>query len=134
LGNITDICSDKTGTLTQGKMVATDIWFGTTHHYQVEPRGIVPEGKIFDKYSGNELDLNSTSALFRMAMTVCALCNTASIKEKINEVTRKPEWVAAGSPTDVALQVLASKARMGKKMLKREYLPVIQEYPFDSTI
>ncbi len=34
LGNVSNICSDKTGTLTQGKMVATDMWVPAhLHHY-----------------------------------------------------------------------------------------------------
>ena len=41
LGNVSDICSDKTGTLTQGKMVATDMWLPahTCHYFSITGKG-----------------------------------------------------------------------------------------------
>lgn len=41
LSNVSDICSDKTGTLTQGKMVATDMWLPahTSHYFSITGKG-----------------------------------------------------------------------------------------------
>jgi magnesium-transporting ATPase (P-type) len=44
LGNVSDICSDKTGTLTQGKMVATDMWLPAhvSHYFSITGHGTPP--------------------------------------------------------------------------------------------
>jgi len=42
LGGITDGCSDKTGTLTQGKMVATDLWIPPHRRYEIDGKGFDP--------------------------------------------------------------------------------------------
>ncbi len=39
LGEVTDICSDKTGTLTQGRMMATRVWTLSSGSYRVTGRG-----------------------------------------------------------------------------------------------
>ncbi len=39
LGEVTDICSDKTGTLTQGRMMATRVWTLSNGFYRVTGRG-----------------------------------------------------------------------------------------------
>jgi magnesium-transporting ATPase (P-type) len=41
LGNVSNICSDKTGTLTQGKMVATDMWLPAhvSHYFSITGHG-----------------------------------------------------------------------------------------------
>ncbi|KAL6069734.1 P-type ATPase [Balamuthia mandrillaris] len=47
LGNITDICSDKTGTLTQGKMMATDVVLFPNRRFTVSGKGFDPNtGKV----------------------------------------------------------------------------------------
>ncbi len=109
LGSTTVISSDKTGTLTQNKMVVTRI-FDNDKIIEVTGSGYELEGKI--KGESEAIDHLTNIAL---------LCNNASIEGK--EVL--------GDPTELSLIALASKAgKIQEKMIKTHKR--IDEYPFDS--
>ncbi|KAJ0109727.1 hypothetical protein J7T55_004276 [Diaporthe amygdali] len=134
VGGVTNICSDKTGTLTQGKMLAKRVWLadgtevsvhGTTHPFDPS------SGTI--EYNGNELPPAKMKVTGREAETLrglletVALCNNAS-------VTKRETWTALGEPTEIALQVLAMRFGMGKpELLSDEKTTLVSEFPFDST-
>mmetsp|Transcript_2705 Transcript_2705/g.10388 ORF Transcript_2705/g.10388 Transcript_2705/m.10388 type:complete len:1527 (-) Transcript_2705:446-5026(-) len=122
---ITDICSDKTGTLTEGKMMATMMWT-ENNYFKVAGSGIIPEGQITEKGGGvvsvETLEVDRTLTLL---LYVCSLCNMATLTHQ------DEEWTATSSPTEIALQVLAYKAGLGKPKLEQEYR-YLGEHPFDS--
>lgn len=117
LGSTTVICSDKTGTLTQNKMLVENI-YDLTNTYDVSGIGYFLEGNI---------TLNSKEAVINdnitKIMQVCSLCNDAKIKEGENAII--------GDPTEGALLVLAAKAGFNYEDLNKNY-PRLQEFPFDS--
>jgi P-type Ca2+ transporter type 2C len=119
LGGVTIICSDKTGTLTQNKMVVQQV-ATLTAEYQVGGEGYIPNGEF--QLNGKSIEPLADPAL-KGLLWGCALCNDAVLQYADNQ------WQILGDPTEGALLVLAHKA--GIEATAQNY-PRIQEYPFDS--
>ncbi|PBK72093.1 potassium/sodium eff [Armillaria solidipes] len=120
LGGVTDICSDKTGTLTLGQMSVRTFWLGglgsdsatysaETGHNAIEPVGTVRQGK--DEKS-SIVEARKLDEGFAQAVRAAALCNVSSIRMNL-----KGEWKSTGDPTEVALQVFATKLGLGQPSL-----------------
>jgi len=137
LGNITDICSDKTGTLTQAKMVAVGL-FNMESSYSISGVGIIPKGEMKDENVGAVLSKKALPELLRFQLKTCALCNSASLTysddtpHTIDDEGRAIK--TSGEPTEVALQVLAVKFHLGKEHLFETGYHMVEEYPFSSTL
>jgi Na+-exporting ATPase len=144
VGGVTNICSDKTGTLTQGKMVATQAWIPGEGTLEV-----VDSSHPFDPTSG-VVKLDGLSAptqaenpLTRL-LRAMSLCNLASVynasspaNSKSNDscisVDTLTEWQASGEPTEIALQVLAMRFGLGKmSIISLGDMKPVAEYPFES--
>jgi len=133
VGGVTNICSDKTGTLTQGKMVAKQLWLAdgtemdirnTTHPFDPTSGSVHVGDEI---YNWGIFDKTKASLLTAFLKTV-ALCN--------NSLVTKTEsaYTAVGEPTEIALQVLAMRLGMGKPtLLEPGNRQLLAEYPFDSS-
>ncbi|KAF9109007.1 Na+ ATPase [Mortierella sp. AM989] len=143
LGAVTNICSDKTGTLTQSKMVAVRMWIPGDGFYRVSGTGFNPDGDI---YQQGELTENGEPSVpeqlvvqgeesghLLRALQTASLCNMAEIRKTTRPQTHG-EWSAIGDPTEVALQVLAYKAGLGKPDLLAQGFKLIAEFPFDSSV
>ncbi|HAK44704.1 MAG TPA: ATPase, partial [Spirochaeta sp.] len=109
LGSTTVISSDKTGTLTQNKMVVTRIF---DNHEIIEVTG--------SGYDFNGRIKGGSSNVSKL-VEIGALCNDSRItKDSL-----------IGDPTELALVTLAAKNKTLQKDLKVKY-PRIDEFPFDS--
>ncbi|KAF8660097.1 hypothetical protein AX16_001655 [Volvariella volvacea WC 439] len=117
LGGVTDICSDKTGTLTLGKMSVRKFWLAADPHKDAEYTAEVtqdalqPSG-IVRKQDGSELDISTFGEGLAQAVRTIALCNVATIRRNL-----KGDWKSTGDPTEVALQVFAHKLGLGRPSL-----------------
>lgn len=121
LGAVNVICSDKTGTLTEGRMVATDLWVGDKL-YTVSGVGIRPEGSVYvDDKPVHELNHDLKTALL-----ISALCNDAVLQQD-----EQGTWEGVGDTTEIALQVLAHKLDVRKEDLEKRY-EFLEGLPFDS--
>lgn len=130
LGSVTTICSDKTGTLTQNKMVVKLLH---THSLtlRVSGEGYDPFGKFYSTHEQPET-LESALALapedqpeLLNLLSACTVCNDAILQQE------RGEWVILGDPTEGALLSLAGKAGFEKDQLASK-LPRVAEIPFSS--
>jgi len=109
LGSVTVISTDKTGTLTQNKMVVTKI-YDLENVVDVTGNGYSFEGEISKK--------NQTIDLLT---EIGVLCNDSSIED--NNLI--------GDPTELALVTLAEKNGIKHQEFRKSH-PRLDEYPFDS--
>lgn len=123
LGSVTVICTDKTGTLTENKMVVRKIYTGldeiTDYSNFMEKNNSLNSGDRVLTYK-NLKDSEALNLLLRDAV----LCNDAYY---INKETSQ----ISGDPTEAALIELGTFFSIDKNELENDY-PRIMEEPFDS--
>ncbi len=121
LGSVTTICSDKTGTLTQNKMVVQRVF--TNHQaFQVTGDGYAPQGEF--KLDGRQVSLEDHPAVSAL-LVACATCNDSLLQHKDGQ------WTILGDPTEGALVTLAAKGGIEKDQWESK-LPRVREFPFSS--
>jgi Ca2+-transporting ATPase len=121
LGSVTTICSDKTGTLTQNKMVVQSV-YSNNHSFRVTGEGYAPIGEF--QLEGQKVPVEEFPELPAMSVA-CAICNDATLQKE------KGGWVILGDPTEGALVTLAGKAGIEKDQWNSK-LPRVAEFPFSS--
>ncbi|WP_339376524.1 cation-translocating P-type ATPase [Calothrix sp. NIES-2098] len=119
LGFVSTICSGKTGTMTQNKMLVTSV-YTNNHSFQVAGEGYIPVGEF--QLEGNviePLDYPELQALF----VACIVCNDSVLEQE------KGQWQILGDPTEGALLALAAKAGIEQDRYKSQ-LSRVAEFPF----
>ncbi len=124
LGSVTVICTDKTGTLTEGRMVVERVWT-FERECEVTGSGYEPSGDIL--VDGQPVEVGSGTPLACL-LTAAALCNDAVL---VPPAEAGDEWEVVGDPTEGALLALAAKGGFDAERISRE-LPRTAEIPFDS--
>jgi Ca2+-transporting ATPase len=115
MGGATQICSDKTGTLTQNKMTVTDCLIGNTRYN-------IDETKV-DQFA-NQLLLKS-SKLFT---------DNVAINSSANVLEQDGERVVSGSASEIALIEFIIKMQIDvTKVRKEESAKIIRNFAFSST-
>lgn len=111
LGSVTVLASDKTGTLTEGRMAVRRAATETAVH-TISGTGYQPQGHI---------EPSPTPELLRLARAA-VLCSDATVDSR--------EWSAVGDPMEAALVTLAARCGLDPQHI-RESAPRIAEHPFD---
>lgn len=132
LGSVNTICSDKTGTLTQNKMVVQEVET-LGNKLQVTGDGYAPVGEFFnlEQQPINPQDYGELQTLLQS----CVLCNDALLTQQNsgegNKTRGQREWMILGDPTEGALLSLAGKAGIEQQELNSQ-LVRMAEFPFSS--
>jgi Na+-exporting ATPase len=137
IGGVTNICSDKTGTLTQGKMLARRAFLPSGNEITVENETTPFDPTSGDiKYQGSNIseDAVETNPELDYFFRTIAMCNLSSVFQTEQEEPAT-SWTANGEPTEIALHVMAMRVGYGKpKVLNRDGLQLVTEHSFDSSI
>lgn len=142
LGSVTVICSDKTGTLTEGKMGTSLIWtvddtaYTFTESTSLDPsQGTIKKlnnGEVTEENLKIENDTGKTydtaDPQMMSAIMTASLCNNSSVLKD----SETNEWKSIGDPTEVAMIVAAQKAGFSKAYWESVGFRKLGEYPFDS--
>ncbi|MDD5491469.1 MAG: cation-translocating P-type ATPase [bacterium] len=124
LGCTSVICTDKTGTLTQNKMMVRKIYAGGSF-VELTGTGYEPTGDFLKQ--GKHINVNRQLDVIQ-SLRIAVLCNNAQLnQDEYSEV-----WQVSGDPTEGALLAAAAKAGIWRKDLE-QYYEYIDEIPFDST-
>ncbi|KAK3063922.1 hypothetical protein LTS18_011669 [Coniosporium uncinatum] len=151
LGAVTDICSDKTGTLTQGKMVVRRAWIPAKGTYSVgesnEPFNPTEGDLDFDPKPPREINFKEVEKEKRPAVEYAELLednsyledylNVASLANLATVHQSNGEWNARGDPTEIAMQVFASRFDWNRKRWTEgdnASWKQVAEFPFDSDV
>jgi Na+-exporting ATPase len=153
LGGVTDICSDKTGTLTQGKMIARGAWMPGVGTYTIEdstaPQDPTVGSVRFHQDAPQKMDIKAGGSAcgdviesdklssesregLQNFLNVACLANLAAVKKKDDGI-----WEAHGDPTEIAIQVFAARFGMIRNTLTKgesaQWTDLV-ELPFDSDV
>jgi len=124
LGSVTTICSDKTGTLTQNKMVVQLVSTGDCT-VAVAGEGYAPIGDFTDRHTSTQINNLEEYPELESLLIACAVCNDAVLQQE------QQEWQILGDPTEGALLCVAGKAGIYKEK-QSQLLPRTAEFPFSS--
>lgn len=143
VGGVTNVCSDKTGTLTQGKMIVRRAMLvggeTLTVHDTTDPFDPT-SGTVHKKSFPISMQEKEGNGDLDRFLDIISLCNLSTVQDLSKTQTQQTSalasrWTAVGEPTEIALQVFAMRFQHGKpEALAKRPRQLEQEYPFDSSI
>ncbi|KAF2968721.1 hypothetical protein GQX73_g4791 [Xylaria multiplex] len=152
IGGVTNVCSDKTGTITQSRMVTRQAWISGVGTYSIEPGNDVynpAAGQVtfiplqpIDITSEQEGNLGAVPLAdlrheikirpsLETYLNVAAFANLATLEQE------SESWQVRGAPTEIAIEVFARRFGWNRAELSKstdaQWREII-EFPFDSDV
>ncbi|GGN84678.1 ATPase [Actinoplanes lobatus] len=121
LGSVTVIASDKTGTLTEGRM-AVQAAAVADANFSVAGPGYAPQGRV----QRDDQPIEPPASLLELARA-SLLCNDAAL---VAPDADHSEWTAVGDPLEAALVAFAGRCGLDVDA-ERDRHPRTAEHPFD---
>lgn len=150
LGSIDDICSDKTGTLTLGKMIARKLWIPGAGTYQVSnaTESFNPTVGDVSFNRSSPLEMKQTDEEFNFSsiptpyptnfekwLQIATLANIATLAEVTKQNTGELAWEAHGDATEIAINVFTTRLGYSREnLIEKDNLKHLVEFPFDSSV
>jgi Ca2+-transporting ATPase len=122
LGNVSVICTDKSGTLTQNQMTVRQLWVGG-RRLAVSGTGYEPSGTI-DSTEGEK----GWAGDLQLLLHAATLCNNARLTPPGPD---QPRWSYLGDQTEAALRAAAIKGGVDEGQAALNF-PRQYELPFDA--
>ncbi|MGC5306994.1 cation-translocating P-type ATPase [Micromonospora zamorensis] len=124
LGSVTVIASDKTGTLTEGRMAVQQVVTADGAPYGVTGTGYAPHGTVHR----DGVAVAVPDELRRLARAGL-LCNDAALSPPDHE---RHDWGAVGDPLEAALVAFAARCGLDPQATRAAW-PRVAEHPFDQS-
>ncbi|MCZ7417963.1 cation-transporting P-type ATPase [Verrucosispora sp. WMMA2121] len=125
LGSVTVIASDKTGTLTEGRMAVQSAVTGDGAVFGVTGSGYAPHGTVHR----DGAPVAVPDELRRLARAGL-LCNDATLAPPTEQ---RPRWGAVGDPLEAALVAFAARCGLDPQTIRNAW-PRVAEHPFDQQL
>ena len=122
LGNVSVICTDKSGTLTQNQMTVREIWVAR-QRLHVTGVGYKPQGQFLPSPDKDTLEKD---LVLLLKAGLC--CNNSRLNPPDLD---HPAWSSLGDQTEAALKVAALKYGLDEEIVGM-LTPRIHEIPFDA--
>ncbi len=126
LGCTTVICTDKTGTLTENKMMVTDIVLDGLE-LKLSGHGYEPVGELTS--NGQVCKIDDLTNRVNEFLIAIAACNDAKLEHQ-TIADAEDNWLIHGDPTEGALITAAEKLGLNHEKILGQF-PRVAEIPFD---
>lgn len=146
VGGVSNICSDKTGTLTQGKMIVRRALVAGAETLSVQNsiNPFDPTSGTVERENGETMAEVQSGGPLDLFLDIVSLCNLSTVQNLSKTTTGSSApagaigqggWTAIGEPTEIALQVFAMRFEHGKaEAMAKKSRTMVAEFPFDSSI
>merc|ERR1719171_2234722 len=129
LGSASVICTDKTGTLTEGKMTMVKLWAGD-ELYSVSGKGFDPNVGEFTSASGSNANQEK---LLRSTVYAGMMCSNCKISLEKDENTGLDKWTPFGNSSEAPIVVAGGKLKLKTEEVAAAH-PRTLEVPFSSAL